>query len=300
MEIDFKKADRIVETLLSRIFFFGEKVYKFYKWKKAFYGDLSDANFRKQFIKEDFFWNNVMSPEIYKKLAILKNEDGREDLCIMMNKLKSQKNLIDCVESSELTFDILKKFVADIIKKQREIASLRKEELTILLTKDLKNIEVEAIKDLRSWDYMAKELPKQKIDQIAEKLLAILRSPEYSEWRKVAKKSACIDGNGDNFIIENGEIVFIDILPPKYNWRVEDEVFNLGRAVADIRALGGNPKLAEAIYESYEKITGLKAPEAVKKLYEIRGAMIQVAYRYLLNQPQRAEKYLRFAEDLLF
>lgn len=306
--LDFNNLDKTIETLLSKVFFFRNTVCKIYKWKKAFYGDLSDINFRKEFISEDFFWNNIMSPDIYIKLLFLKYNNGQweessienaDDLCIVMNRLKSEETLTDFAESKKITPDILEKFANTIINKQRKITEFRKKELSSLFNQDLKDIEKKAIEDLRSWAYMAKEqLPKEKTDYVVEKLLSVLNLPEYCDWRGKAKKSACIDGNGDNIIItQSGEILFIDILPPKFNWRVEDEVFNLARATADVSVLTGNTSQADVLYKSYEKLTGLEIPPVIRKLYEIRGAMIQVAYRIILNQPSRAKKYLDFVEQ---
>jgi len=306
--LNFNNSDKIIETLLSKVFFFGNTVCKIYKWKKAFYGDLSDINFRKEFISEDFFWNNIMSSDIYIKLLSLKYNSGQweessienaDDLCIVMNRLKSEETLTDFADSKKITPDILEKLTKTIINKQRKITEFRKKELSSLLNQNLKDIEKEAIKDLRSWGYMAKEkLPKEKTDYVAEKLLPILDSSEYYDWQKKAQKSACIDGNGDNVIItQSGEILFIDILPPKFNWRVEDEVLNLARAAADTSALTGNTSYADVLYKSYKKLTGLEVPSVVRNLYEIRGAMIQVAYRIILNQPSRAKKYLDFVEQ---
>jgi aminoglycoside phosphotransferase family enzyme len=298
MDIDFKNADKVIETLLSKIFFFGDKVYKFYKWQKAFYGDLSDINFRKEFITEDFFWNNIMSPEIYKELLFCKNENGIDDLCIAMNRLKNEETLTDFIEKGKINNDILKNFVNIIIEKERKITDFRQKEFSILLVKNLGDIEKEEIEDLRNWCYMAEsKLPREKTDLIISRLLAVLELEEYKDWAKIAHKSACVDGNGDNIIIApTGGIQFIDILSPKFNWRVKDEVFNLSRIAADISALTGNISLSSNLYDDYEELTGLRVGETVRKLYETRGAMIQVAYRIILNQNNRAEKYLNFVE----
>lgn len=300
MEIDFVKSDNIIETLLSKIYFFGSKVYKFYKWKEAFYGDLSNPDFRRKFIEEDFLWNRIMSPDIYKELTVLKNENGKEDLCIIMEKLKGNKNFINCVEENNLSSEILKNFSKNLFENQRKITDLKNNELSGFLSEDLKKIEIREIEDLKNWCYMAEEnLPRETTDEFAKKLFQVLETPDYLNWRKAARKSACIDGNGDNFIFQDGEIIFIDILPPKMDWRVKDEIFNLSRAVADIRALGENKSLADEIYKNYEEMAGVRVPEKIKMLYETRGALIQAAYRYILNQPKRAERYLNFAEATL-
>ncbi len=306
--LGFKNPDKIIETLLSKIFFFGDTVCKIYKWQSAFYGDLSDANFRKQFVAEDFFWNNIMSPDIYKKLLPLKYDNGEwkeslienaDDLCIVMNKLKNEETLTDFIESGRMNSDVARNFVSAIVQKQRDITDFRRKELSALLAKNLDDIERQEIEDLRSWAYMAKDkLPKEKTDYVVSKLLSILDLPEYNDWREKAHKSACIDGNGDNIIIALDKILFIDILPPKFNWRVKDEALNISRIAADISALTGNVSLVGNLYDIYEQFTGLRIPLVVRKLYETRGAMIQAAYRFILNQDSRAEKYLNFAERI--
>jgi len=281
----------VIETMLSKLFFSGGKVYKFYKWEKAFYGDLSEAGFREKFIREDFFWNNIMSPGVYKRLEVLKNEKGEDDLCIIMNKFENSLTFTDYIENKNLTQGNLKDFVKNIILKQREITAIKKNELGNFLSEDLKHIETGAIEDMKSWCLMSKDIKENKINFVAEKLADILETDEYHKWNNVARKSACIDGNGDNFIIEGGKILFIDIMPPKENWRVKDEVFNLARTAADIRALNGNNFLADSVYSEYAKITGIEVPEITRRLYETRAAMIQTAYGYILNQKDRAEKY---------
>jgi aminoglycoside phosphotransferase family enzyme len=296
MDIDFKKADKVIETLLSRIFFFGEKVFKFYKWQNAFYGNLADETFRKQFIAEDFYWNNAMSPEVYKEMILLKNESGKEDFCIVMQRLNNLETFTDFAEKKKLTPNLLNNFVELLILKQRKIAEDKKSELQPLLSRALKEIEVGEIEDFRSLGYMAKDfIPTTTTDRFADKLLLMLDSDEYRKWAEIAKKSACIDGNGDNIILNNN-ISFIDILPPKYNWRVKDEAMNLCRASADIQALGENKGLADGIYAKYAELSGLNLPPLIRKLYEIRGAMIQAAYRNIIKQKERGDKYLAFAK----
>ena len=176
--LGFNNPDKTIETLLSKIFFFGKKVLKLYKWDKAFYGDLSDIDFRKQFIAEDFFWNNIACPEIYTKLLALKYNNGKwqessieqaDDLCIVMNKLKSQESFTDFAEK-DISFNVLEKLVSNIIQKQRKTMELRKKELSGLLSQNLKDIEKQEIEDLRDWAYMAADLlPKEKVKNYSQR-----------------------------------------------------------------------------------------------------------------------------------
>jgi aminoglycoside phosphotransferase family enzyme len=300
-----RNPDKTIETMLSRVFFFGDKVYKIYKWEKAFYGDLSESGYRKKFIAEDFFWNNTMCPDIYTKLLPLKyvNEKWQEvssedadEFVIMMNKLKNQETFTDFAEK-EPNFDVLKNLVEKIVMNQRKIADFQKEELSVLLGQDLKEIEKQEIEDLRDWAYMAQSrIPKEKTDAVVRKLFSIIELPEYQNWCGKAVKSACIDANGDNIIIDSGNVLFIDVLPPKPNWKVEDEVYNIGRMAADLSALSGKEEYAEFLYDAYAKLTNIEVPKIVRDLYEIEGAMIQAAYRAILNQREREKKYLDFVE----
>lgn len=306
-ETDFGKPDKIIETLVSKIFFFGEKVVKIYKWKKEFFGDLSDPEFRRNFVFEDFFWNNAMSPEIYLELLPLKDEgrkwikvdaEDADDFCIIMSKLQNNKTLTDLAESGKLNPDVLKEIAKAVVFKQREIMKAREEELAPMLEKDLKELEREVLEDLRQWSYMAtNHISKEKTDYIVGKLLSILNNPEYISWIVQTKKSALIDANGDNIIVgQDGKFQFIDILPPKFNWRVEDETANIGRIAADVSVFMGEDA-AEILYQTFSKITDLEVPPVVKILYETRNAMIQAPYRFILNQPDRAKKYLDFVEN---
>jgi aminoglycoside phosphotransferase family enzyme len=306
----FGAPEKVIETLLSKIFFFGNTVCKVYKWDKAFYGDLSDPDFRKKFIEEDFFWNHFMCPKIYTKLLPLTHyQDGSwietdpehaDDFVIVMNKLRDERTLTDWADDKRLTKELAKTLTQIIITKQRELTKSHSKALAQLLKRNCKDIETEDLADLRDWSYLAADhIEKSKTDGVVKQLLSILETPEYNKWAAKAHKTASIDGNGDNVIISRDrEFFFIDILPPKFNWRVEDEIMNIGRAAADVSTFM-NSGLADVMYDAYEELAGMRPPLVVRKLYEVRGAMIQVAYRYVLNQPERAKKYLAFVEKTL-
>ena len=97
-----KTPDKIIETIVSKIFFYGEDVYKVYKYEKFFFGDFTDKNFRENFYREDFYWNNVTAPRIYLSLKPVKSIGGKykivdsepEDFFIEMKKFD------ECLEKS--------------------------------------------------------------------------------------------------------------------------------------------------------------------------------------------------------
>src|ERR1700722_11050109 len=76
---DFKglgKPERTIETLISKLFFFGNDVYKVYKYKTYYFGDFTDDRFRHEFYHDDFLWNNTMAPNIYIRLGYVKDNNG--------------------------------------------------------------------------------------------------------------------------------------------------------------------------------------------------------------------------------
>lgn len=97
-----KPADKIIETIVSRLYFYGDKVYKVYKYEKFFFGDFGSPDFRKKFYREDFLWNHIMAPHVYSALrGVIKTGDkyeiaklsGADDFFIEMKKFDDNKNL---------------------------------------------------------------------------------------------------------------------------------------------------------------------------------------------------------------
>lgn len=58
-----------IETVMSHVFLFPERVYKIYKgdneWFNKNFNDLSDRRKRFEFSKNDFHWNQMLCPEVY-------------------------------------------------------------------------------------------------------------------------------------------------------------------------------------------------------------------------------------------
>lgn len=295
--------DRIIETLLSKLYFFEDKVYKMYKWREAFYGDLSNLEFRRKYIKEDFLWNNLMSPDIYTEFLSLRVDNGQwvktdesnaEDFCILMNVTEADRTFTALAEQQLLTKEIVKDIVEKMIPLARNITENRRGVLSQFLNMNLRETLIQEFEDLRNWAYMGHEfITHEEVDRIIDTTLEFGKNLEYFNNPEV-RIEASIDGNPDNVLILNsGEVKFIDIMPPKENWRVADEFFNICRYGAEIGAFS-DQSIADVLYETYFSIIGNQIPNEIRLIYEIRSALIQVPYRFVLGQPERAKKSLAF------
>ena len=85
---------------------------------------------------------------------------------------------------------------------------------------------------------------------------------------------------------------FIDVMPPKDEWRVHDQYFIVCRTSADVTALHGT-ELADTLHEVYSQTHQLPS-SVVRAVYEIAAALIQVPYRNMVGREDLAEKYAHF------
>ena len=301
---DLGKPDKVVTTLVSNIFLFGEKVLKVYKHEKYFFADLLNFEPRKAFYAEDFFWNNTAAPEIYLHLWGVQEREGAfalvppsmgEDFVIEMSKIDDSKTLAKLLVNKKLTKEQAVSFIETLVDTLATLTKERKDQLDDLFKKGLKGIMREDIKSLHSWMIsQAPQVPKEDSDAVLELLMKTLeKEPYFTGVGSVL--SAAIDNNCDNLILVNGKPSFIDIMPPMYIWRVVDEYATISRTIVDIEVLGGKElgEVARAAYAKYQR----DIPPAVRLVHELRAAGIQWPYRYMLKQDDAAAKFGAYAKQ---
>ena len=66
---DFGMPEKVVETAISKLFFFPSRVIKVYKPGEYFFANLSNKESRRKFFEDDFFWNHAFAPETYLRLV---------------------------------------------------------------------------------------------------------------------------------------------------------------------------------------------------------------------------------------
>lgn len=282
---DFGQPDHVIETLLSKVFFFGDRVIKVYKHKEAFYGNLADPSFRKTFYAEDFFWNHEMAPDIYQKLIEV---DG--DHYIEMRNVDATKNLTNLFADNTVSVSDIHRLTTELVTKLRQLTTDRKAKLHRYFEMPWITLQDDDFEDLRQWAYIAESIPRSTTDEIVNLLIRAAHQEPYFTAFDQSLLSAAIDNNPDNLLILNGKPGFIDIMTPKDNWKVADEFFTVARTAVDAYVLGSEAH-GNAVYATYDR---KGQPPIARLVYEIRTGLIQWPYRVIVNQPERAEKYKTF------
>lgn len=298
---EFGKPERILETALSKLFFFGDKVVKVYKHGKYFFANLEDLEPRRKFLQDDFFWNHAAAPEIYKELNGVRkgtfekvDVSQGDDFYILMNKIDGSATLTKLLGENKLSIEDTKRATVKLIELLRLLTSKKINDFKHLTDTGWRELwQKETIDSCRSWLEMASEyILKSEIQRIIAVFEAASNREKYFTHYDPNRFAIVADNNCDNFIFLNGQPSFLDIMPPKEGWRIADEYAVVARTAVDAHVLGGSEH-GQAVYSVYRNYRA-DAPESVKLLYEIRAALIQWPYRHISGQHELAEKYKQF------
>lgn len=293
--------DRVIETVLSKLFIRGEEVHKAYKHRTADFADLADRDVRRRYIAEDFFWNNAMAPEIYRELRHVKRDGERfvhveegegEDWYIVMQKIDTSKDLMSAIEGAVLENEILTLYVRTLLKRLLVLTDARRSELEEFFERDAAHIRAEVL-GASDWAAVDGEPYLTPLEVAHAKALMKRALEQETYFHKPIKDiSVVIDTNAENILFIDGKVSFIDVMPPKDTWRVHDRYFLICRTSADIRAQQEDEH-ADVLHNTYEEHTELPS-EMVRILYEMAAALIQVPYRKMIGRDDLAVKYADF------
>lgn len=297
------RPDQIIETVLSKLFFFGDRVFKVYKSEKNSITELDNLQ-RVEFYSQDFSWNNQMSPKIYLKLQpVAETEQGfvniskekAENFYILMKKIDNSRNLTSLLEKRSISSNELRKIILEMAIKVSLITKANKDEIDQILNIGWFEFNRKNIESLK-WVYDAHPyLPKNKSEKIISFLNDFIRKETYFSSTICPRTSASIDNQSDNIIFLDGQVHFIDIYPPQKIWRARDDLFLVSRVATDVAALAGM-ETAEVLYDEYKKIAP-PWPSQVTDIYEIESALIKTAYYFMIKKPGLAKKYLNFIDS---
>lgn len=291
-----KKPDKIIETIISKLYFYGDKVYKIYKYEKFFFGDFGDWDFRKKFYEEDFYWNSTMAPSVYLALTGVKNISETDDFFIEMKKFDDSKNLTNLLIQKNISDIDIEKIILEMIARLNKITSSKKNDPNYNFGRELIDIHLADLESDANLLYLIPSfITKGKTDIIVDFLKNVSLNSSYFKDYNASKLSALIDNHADNIVFLDGQVEFIDVLPPKESWRVGDICFIVSRMAADIAVLWSKEK-ADILYGIYER-NNKPVPPRIKAIYEIRSALIQIWCFYSQNKLDIAPKYLKFVEE---
>ena len=295
--------DKVIETIISKIFFYGDRVYKIYKYEKFFFGDFSSFEFRTDFYKEDFYWDNLMAPQVYLKLhGVKKVNNGyqiadllsAEDFFIEMKKFDDNKNLTNLLLEKNINENDVAKIVSEMAVRLKRLTQDKKHKYANLFGRKLFDIHQEDLESDRNLLYMIPScVSKIKTDEIINAAKEASVKSSYFQNHDKSELSLLIDNHADNIVFMGKEVGFIDVLPPKESWRVGDINFNVCRLGTDVSVLHSE-EMGNMVYKSYEKFAG-PIPAEAKAIFEIRSALIQAWCFYSANKSEIAGNYIKFA-----
>lgn len=295
---EFGKPENVLETAISKLFFFGNDVVKVYKHGKYFFANLEDLAPRRKFFQDDFSWNHTSSPEIYKELGAMRNDTFEkvdvskgDDFFILMRKIDSSATFTRLLEENTLTPEDTKRMSIELIELLRVLTDKKLKDFRHLTKMGWRQLWKEDTTDsLRPWLDMANDhIPKQEAERIMDILEDASEKEKYFTHYDGNLFAVVIDNNCDNLLFLDGKPSFIDIMPPKEGWRVADEFSTVIRTAVDAYVIGG-PEHGKMVYDTYRQYRE-EPPENVTLIYEVRAALIQWPYRHILGQHDLAEKF---------
>ncbi|MDB5259472.1 MAG: hypothetical protein JWO73_680 [Candidatus Taylorbacteria bacterium] len=298
---------KALETHISRLFFYENRVCKVYKYKHdLLIGNFGDFDFRRKFYAEDFSWNQHMSPRIYLRLHSVKFEKGAwkdcpeeeaEDYYIEMLKVDTESTLLNRLLTQNVSKQNLKDVASVMTERIAGLAKIKRDQFDGFYEKGWHHLMNERIGDLRKWVSAAPGMPLERCAEIMSKLSGFFDKSDY--FRSLGKEdlSIAIDNHSGNVLLIDGKIEFIDIYLPKVEWIPVDRMLNICRIAADVAAHMGM-EAAEVLYEEYEKKTPLCPPD-IRRFYKIYNAFLNEAYYLYIGRPGISKKFAAFVDKEL-
>lgn len=313
----FSEAPQCIATVISRVYIFKKEqtVLKVYKrdnvWWNENMNDLSGGLTRSKFIRNDFEFNKILSPEIYRGLKTIKIEDG---LIVLKDPEESDDELVIVMNTADVDAT-LTKVLANKILQSEEYELIGKEfgtkklslpqEFLPQLDENLYDHMTDRINDLEEWisseSLFSSDLKIQGLEQLRQNL----NSQQYCFKNILAKDlSVCIDCNSENLLILDKHLTFIDAFPPKASWLPGPFNIDVFRTGADIYALAGEESF-NAFLRGVESVAGEKLSLELQNFYLLYGALIMAPYLYMRSRENNeflplAEQYSNFIKDVLF
>lgn len=294
--------------MISKLFFSRRRVIKIYKQRKYFFADLKSFSPRRSFYRDDFLWNHKMSPAIYRQLQGMRLQQGTwqpsslataQDFCLVRQRVDDSQNLTARLRTGQVSERHLSHLTRVMIANIQQLSDENEVMLRRLRAQwaweDFVNIN---LADNRDWAYTAcPNLSRPIINRIIARVKQTRQRTPYFQKLSMKDMVYSIDSQSDNILLLGNHIQFLDIMPPKPNWRINDLLYTLSRPATDVAVLM-DPKQSRVIYQTYAQHHPLPPP-AVIAVYEIINALIRTAYLYNLSQPQLAQKYLVYINSLL-
>ncbi len=300
------KPDRIIETLISKLFFFGDNVYKVYKYNKAFFGDFSDKTFRDNFYNDDFIWNNTMSPDVYLKLGYVKNNNNffeettrelAEDYYILMKKIDDTQTLFNLIKDNKVTKENLELITEQMFIRTEKLTQIKKGDMQEFFNTSYIDLDLRNLGTTREWLKMAPDLiSDEDADSIIHTLKNFVKTSPYFKDFNTDDYLNSIDNHSGNILFHDSEVNFIDSMPPMDIWRVQSDAYSISRPATDVEVLI-EKDYSDTMFKKFEEVRNTKIDSKVRAYLQTIAALIQAPYMTVLNEKDYAQKFWDFARS---
>lgn len=299
------KPNRVIETLISKLFFFGDDVYKVYKYNKAFFGDFSDDRFRHEFYHNDFTWNNTMAPDIYLKLGYVKKagdtfteatHDTSEDYFILMKKIDDSQTLFNLIRKNNFKKEDLELITKEMFERTEKLTEIKRSDMEDLFDMPYIDLDLQNLESTREWLYMTPDfIPKSEANLVIDKLKAFVASYPFFKDFKNDGYLASIDNHSGNILFTDNKVNFIDSMPPMRIWRIQNDAYSVSRPATDLEVLA-DKEYADVMFSKFEKVRNTKLDPKIRAYLQVVAALIQAPYMYILKETEFAQKFWDFAK----
>lgn len=278
-----------IETVISNIYLFNERVYKVYRIDNDFfnnnYHDLAMREERLAFSKADFEWNRQLTKEMYIRLQGVRVERGTiqsvneledaEELLLVTKRLPANDSLFGRLQKKDLAetdyYEIGKQFAER--EKLMTVTDIPKESI-------LDNM-LGRHTDVIEWIKSNKNIPSSEGDNYLEILKKLITDVYKDDSEKI---SFCIDSHSLNAFYTQGQLCPFDTFSPKDEWRYGPKLLNIYRLATDVLALVGM-KESCAVIKGYCEYLKAEIPSRKKdQLLVIYSALIMMPYLYMIGE----------------
>lgn len=288
LDILKRKPDREVESVIAHIFFVDDDVYKIYK------PEMISHTETKSFYEDDFNWNKSTAPDYFDELIEVEVE-GEKYFVIKMKKYDESKILFDNLRDIK-DWEFIKEIINSICDKKEELSERFKADLEDVCQMTLKENETYNVEGLLGWISHTDVYTKEEQKVISEKFFEKLKE-EYFDTYKTEDYVVAMDSHTGNVLLEDKKVCFVDIMPPRREWRIKSRPAVLSRPIVDFKVLSGidDEELMWEVYENrYEKL-----PQEVKDYYMLFAAVMQTVYLNDFGKKDLSEKFKEFSLKLL-
>jgi aminoglycoside phosphotransferase family enzyme len=296
------KPDRIIETMISKLFFFDDYVYKVYKYEGT-----SFSNNRSGFYHDDFLWNNSMSPDIYLELVYVKKvgdsfeqttQENAEDYFILMKKFDDSMIMNNLIGNNSFDSKHLGLITEQKFERLSKLTEIKKEDMADLFEMSYRDLSLSNLNDLPDWLTISDFMTKEEAESILSKMFKFTNEHLFFTDFDKNQYLISIDNHGANILIDGDQINFIDSMPPKREWRIQSDVAIISRPATDIEVLI-DKNHSDIMYEKFEQIRNIKIDPQIRAYFQIYAALIKAPYMHFLNDPESAKRFLDFAKEKL-